>query len=344
MHIYIVGQGIAGSLLAWHLEQQGHVVTLVDQGHIGAASTVAAGIINPVTGKRYVKSWRYDDFFEIAKATYQQLEDSLDLKIWKEKPILRILNSIEESNDWSLRCGEYQDLITEASDAGDWTHFLKPAPAFGFIKQGARVDFQALLDGIQAFFKEKGLFETKKLSFEEISPLASNCDALVFCGGAVDLYNPFFKGIQWQLAKGEALLIELPEADLDFDGLPMLKKGIMLTQIKDRLFWAGSNYDWSFEDAQPTEFIKKSIIENLDATLQVSYKVIAHRAAIRPTVKDRRPLLGKSLEHDNVFMFNGLGTKGALLAPALAVQLSNHIIEGSPLDMDVDVKRFWGKH
>ncbi|HBA65740.1 MAG TPA: FAD-dependent oxidoreductase, partial [Methylococcaceae bacterium] len=53
----IVGQGLAGSLLAFELIQRNAQVMVVDDGRENA-SEVAAGLINPVTGIRLVKSDR----------------------------------------------------------------------------------------------------------------------------------------------------------------------------------------------------------------------------------------------------------------------------------------------
>ena len=101
MNIFIVGQGLAGTLLAWNLRRRGGEVTIADADLPGSASAVAAGIINPVTGKRFVKSWRFDEFFPVARATYLALEQELGVPIWQEQPIVRLLATAEEANDWS---------------------------------------------------------------------------------------------------------------------------------------------------------------------------------------------------------------------------------------------------
>ena len=96
MKILIVGQGIAGTLLAWSLRRRGAKVHIADVALPGHSSRAAAGIINPVTGKRFVKSWRFDEFFPVAKNIYQQLEQELGITFWEERPTLRLLGTPEE--------------------------------------------------------------------------------------------------------------------------------------------------------------------------------------------------------------------------------------------------------
>jgi len=70
----IIGQGLAGSILAHTLITQGCRVMVIDQHHKGASSKVAAGIINPITGPRLTNGSDFKDHFLTAKAYYAKLE------------------------------------------------------------------------------------------------------------------------------------------------------------------------------------------------------------------------------------------------------------------------------
>jgi len=340
--ILIVGQGIAGTVLAWSLLRLGTQVHIADDNHPGSASLAAAGIINPVTGKRFVKSWRFETFFPAARVLYQEIEQALGISIWEEKPIIRLLATPEEANDWSARCAlpDYAQYLDILPDAGKWIPFVKPGFQFGAILQAARVNFGPLL---VAFRKPtnpiKNLFFLEKtIAYQEVDQLVKDYDHVIFSEGYRSQNNPFFPNLPWQIAKGEALLIRFQEEQA-LHIREMLKKTMTLVPLGDGLFWAGGSYQWHYTDLAPSAGERDFILNHLHQMLAVPFEVVGHVAGVRPTVKDRRPFLGQSPIHPRVFIFNGLGTKGALLAPYWAQHLAAHILEGRVLDAEVDVLR-----
>lgn len=340
MKCLIVGQGIAGTVLAWTLMQRGVAVRIADAGFPHQSSGAAAGIINPVTGKRFVKSWRFDTFFPVAKAAYQSMEVALHCHIWHEMPILRILENAQQANDWAARMAlpDYAPVLGERADAGPWAKFLSPGFKFGEIRQAARVDFPLLLQVFRQKATTDGLFVDQAITPEAAMQATADYDFIVFCEGHRGLNNPFFPNLPWQLSKGEGLIIrfETPPAAL----LPeMVKRNLMLVQLGDNLFWAGATYSWTFQDDGPTIADQTSLEERLSAMLTAPYRVVARFGAIRPTVKDRRPLLGFSPVHPKMVIFNGLGTKGGLLAPYWAAHLADCLLEGGALDSEINVSR-----
>ena len=72
----------------------------------------------------------------------------------------------------------------------------------------------------------------------------------------------------------------------------------------------------------------------------VPYEVIEHSAGIRPTTIDRRPIIGSHPNYKNIYVFNGLGSRGILLAPTLSCWLYNHIYKRLLISKEVDIKRF----
>lgn len=344
MKILLIGQGIAGTMLAWALQRRGAQVSLADAALPGSASAVAAGIINPVTGKRFVKSWRFDEFFPAAKSAYQKLETELGIKVWSEQSILRLLVTPEEANDWSARCAlpDYADFLRERGDAGSWAGLVKPGFKFGIIRQAARVDFQQLNSAFRQKTISTGVFLEKKLDSQEVEQLLGEYDNIIFCEGYRGQENHFFPDLPWQLAKGEALLIRFEDERASAIG-EMLKKTMTLVPQGDGIFWAGGSYQWHFPDLMPSESEKTFILNHLKEMLAAPFEIIGHVAGVRPTVKDRRPFIGQSLVHPKVFIFNGLGTKGALLAPYWAEHFAAHLLLGKSLDGEVDVRRFISK-
>ncbi|MEQ1745136.1 MAG: FAD-dependent oxidoreductase [Saprospiraceae bacterium] len=331
MRVLVVGQGIAGTVLAWTLRRMGADVRITDSDFPNTSSSVAAGIINPVTGKRCVKTWRYDDFFPAAKATYTAMQAELGVTIWHDQSILRLLETPQERNDWSVRMAdpEYADLLGERPHAGEWSQHLVPGFAVGEIRGAARVDFSALLAAFREMAVSHDFFIPQKINPEAAHALLPDYDCIVFCEGYRGAENPFFSNLPWQLSKGEAMLIRLKNRTVPAN--EMLKKTILLTPFPDGLCWVGASYNWTFDDNGPTDFEQNFLEERLTHFFTSPYEVVRRMGAVRPTVRDRRPFLGASGQQSNVFIFNGLGTKGALLAPYWAAHLAEHLLHGTAL-------------
>ncbi len=339
MKLLLLGQGIAGTMLAHSLLRRGAQVHIMDGDLPGGSTLPAAGIINPVTGKRFVKTWRLDDFFPVAEECYQLLERELGIPVWLPYPILRILGSPEESNDWAARCAlpDYADYVGESRDGGAWQPFIKPGISYGVIRRAARVHFPHLLGHFRKKALAEGIFQQREIRYEDVEVLARDYDAVVFCEGFRATENPYFPNLGWQLAKGEALHIRIPGAA----GIEhMLKKNTTLVPLGGDRFWVGGSYQWHYPDLLPSAGERDYILRRLEEMIIVPFEVTGHVAGVRPTVKDRRPLLGANQTFSNLFIFNGLGTKGALLAPFWAEHLADHLLKGTALDAAVDIRRF----
>ncbi|MFN0213263.1 MAG: NAD(P)/FAD-dependent oxidoreductase [Saprospiraceae bacterium] len=322
----IVGQGIAGTLLACSLLRRKAQVRIVDADVPGRSSFIAAGIINPVTGKRFVKSWRFDEFFPVAKKVYQNLEQEFGISIWEERPTVRLLHTPEELNDWSIRCAqaEYADYLDEAQDAGTWGPFLRPGFRFGVIQRSARVKFPLLLATFREINQKTGVFFEESIDYQNIETYLKNFDRVVFCEGWPAKSNPFFPETPFRISKGEALIIRFFPAQAVLP-TEMLKKNLLVAPLGDGTFWAGSTFEWQFMDHLPSIEAREQVLGYLEEMFDCAFEIVDQVAGIRPTMLDRRPVSKQSDVNPRVFMFNGLGTKGALLAPFFAEQLANEI-------------------
>jgi glycine oxidase len=335
--ILIVGQGLAGSVLAEVLRRRGVGVAAAEAGFADSSSAAAAGVINPVTGKRYARSWRFEEFFPVAKRFYEDQQSRFNQVFWFDQPIRRILASVEEANNWSARCGlpTHREFLEEAPDGGPWRHLLRPGFFYGRIRQAARVD----LPGVLSMIRKGNMPVEKDVQPADYGRWLNAYDLIITCEGHRGRENPCFEHLPWENNKGEALIIS-------FSGQPappygeMLKKKIMVTAIGENRYWAGSPYEWEFTDGAPSPAGRAYIEQELETMLAVPFTVLDHVAGIRPSVKDRRPFLGFSPENPRVGIFNGLGTKGALLAPYWAEHFADHILLGMPLDPEVDIRRF----
>jgi glycine oxidase len=341
MKVLVIGQGIAGSILAHTLDRAGAEVYISDDLARTAASGIAAGLINPVTGKRYAKSWQFELLYPFARQFYLDLEKTMGQQAWFDYPIVRLLGSTIEQNEWNIRVGrpEYEGFAEVQHHAGDWEGWVQQGFGYGYIHRAARVDFSAIRAFIQRYFRDKGRFWEKNIDYEAISQLLPEFDRILFCEGFFGENNPYFPNIQWKHAKGDALIVRL-KGPKDIQSI--LKKQIALVPIGGDLFWAGANYYWEFEGTAPTPLGLSFNLEELHQMLACDVEVVEHLSAVRPVAKDRRPVIGWASDAPKIGIFNGLGSKGALLAPYWAAHFAGCVLEGTPVSSEVDVQRFGG--
>ena len=340
----IVGQGIAGTILSYKLVQKGYTVKVIDDGHITSSSTKAAGIINPITGRSYVKSWRIDELIPAAKATYNDLEELLGGKYFHDHNIVRVLSSIFEENKWSGRLldDSYTKYIVDEYDHSKIREYFNDIVSTAVIK-GARVSLRSLIRDYRNWLEEEDMlirakFSPKKMRLEARVMYYEDLEVgnLIFADGVQSIDNPYFPDLPFQHNKGEVLLVRIS----NYEVKDIVKHGIFICPFEDDLYWVGSGYDKSFEDAEPTVAGKLKLKDQLSTVLKSDYKIVKHIAGIRPSVKGRKPLLGRSLKHHSIYLFGGLGTKGSSLAPYWADHLIQFIQGRVELDAEVDFTRF----
>lgn len=341
----IVGQGIAGTLLAHFLESEGQSVRVVDDGYQRSASRVAAGIINPVTGRRFIKSWRIDELAPFARQTYRRLEDLLGISVYHEKPLIRSIFSIGEENDWIARTGDpaYGAYLQDRAKLETYQAKIVAARDYGEVLQAAQVNLTALIEAYRGRLRAGGQLVVGAFDFKGLV-LSSGTAAyrghhfrqVVFCEGIRANANPFFNYLPFKGDKGEVLIVRIPGARFE----KILKHRVFIVPLEDDLYWIGATYVHQFVDDLPTAEGRETLEDRLRATLTIPFKVVEQRAAIRPTVKDRRPFLGCHPEFPQLAIFNGLGTKGTSLGPFWAHHLTQFLVNNAALDPEVDIRRF----
>lgn len=330
----IVGQGIAGSLLAYFLLKKGKRVLIADQINPSSASNVAAGIINPVTGMRHVKTWKADILLPFAEATYLELEQVLDCKFWFK---MNIVNTLADRNEMAL--------IVQKSLQPEYRDFILPPtqPDVFEITRAGYVDMAGMIAQFRKKYTHNGMlteanFMNKDMEMRDngIWWNQQHFGKVVFCEGYSAVDNPLFSWLPFVPAKGEVLTIRCDELKAG----KIIKKDIFLLPLGNGLYKAGSTYQWNFTDGCPTENGKSELLKKLTPMLNCPFTILNHQAGIRPASRDRKPFLGLHPVHKNVAIFNGLGAKGASLAPYFAYHLTEFLVEGQSLDKEVDIGRF----
>ena len=356
--VLIVGQGLAGCILAHELSERGLSVLVVDKKNIGVtSSSIAAGIINPITGMRFVKSWRIDDFLPLARKTYKNLEKKLDTILWYDKTILRTIRLAEDENNWLLRTSYpdnklyFGDLIL-GHDLPPKMHANAEIIKLAKIKNAAQVNVPLLIKVYRRFLRrEKRMIyletQTDTLHFFSDYTTLNDIAArkIIFCEGERGRFNPFFNHLPFTPDKGELIIAELPSwrfKDIVKDKFSIVP--LPPDKKNEQLYWIGATDSWVFDDETPTQEKRNHIESELKKMLpglSDNYFPKKHLAAIRPTVKDRRPFIGFSEQHKNLAVFNGFGTKGASLVPFWAAHFADVLTKNIEIDKDVDIKRFF---
>ncbi|HEY5970261.1 MAG TPA: FAD-binding oxidoreductase [Chitinophagaceae bacterium] len=339
----IIGQGISGTWLSYYLEKANKSFIVIDNDQPNSASRIAAGIINPVTGRRIVKTWMIDELLSFLIPAYEELGNELNIKAIEKKSLIDFHPTPQMKIAFDERVKENVDLLYHPKD--QWQYHETFNYDFGFgevdpcyivnLKEILPVWRKKLLSNKQLLEEDFEIAELKQAD-TAINYKNIKAEKIIFCDGIYSSQNPFFKNLPFALNKGEALLIESP-------GIPsthIFKKGMMLTSIQKDLFWLGSNYLWEFPDDQPTEQFRKQTELLLRSWLKVPFKIVDHKASVRPANIERRPFVGFHPTYKNIGILNGMGTKGCSLAPFFAKQLTDHLIRGNEILAEADIKRF----
>jgi glycine/D-amino acid oxidase-like deaminating enzyme len=326
--ILIVGQGLAGTALAWQLHWRGVSAAVIDRGEPATASRVAAGLLTPVTGQRLAKTWRLDDLWPAAVAHYRRAEADTGERFFRPGPMVRLFRSAGERTRFETKAGEF----------GDWVRSPDPPPGDGFaapfggfeMPTAARLEVAKYLDAS----RRRLTVVTTDLTDNDLDlsghavrvpRLGLTAGRVVFCRGVGDAGSRWFAGVRFQPAKGEILTVRIP-------GLTeprVVHHGVWLVPLGDGLFRVGATFDRVNRDAVPTAAGRDEVLAKLRAFVRRPVQVVAHEAAVRPVTQPGRPTVAQGAD-PRVWLFNGLGTKGSLLAPYFADQLAEALTRESP--------------
>lgn len=343
----IVGQGIAGTVLAHTLLSDNKSVLIIDEGKEHTASSIAAGLYNPVVFKRLVKSWMADELIPVMDTFYQNAENLLNQRFYFKKQIVKLFADTTEREFWIKKTGEEAGIyLSKEVDI----HFLNelienPYGASDVISAG-NLDTGLFLKTFRDHFFAKSCLLKEKFDHRDVS-LSENgvsyrnkdADKIIFCEGYKTINNPYFNWLPFKLTKGELLTIKLNEKDtIPVD--KVINKGVFILPIGNNLYKVGATYEWTDLTEQPTEKGKSELLEKLQKVIRVPFEIMDHQAGIRPTVLDRRPLIGLHPHHSSLAIFNGMGTKGVMLAPYFAKQFSLFLDKKNTLSNEINCERF----
>lgn len=339
----IVGSGLAGISFCEQLKAHNKTFVVFDNAS-QQSSTVAGGLYNPVVLKRFTPVWKCKEQLDLALPMYANLEAELGVKLDYKIPVYRKFASLEEQNDWFT-----------ASDKPILSEYLSPkiikndnksidAPyGYGEVLETGRIDVKILIEAYKAYLLSYDLFVESVFEYDDLKIEADTikygdiiAKHVVFAEGFGVKRNPFFKDLPLVPAKGELLTIYAPNLKIDY----VLKAGVFLIPLGDDLYIVGATYEWKDLSSKVTGLAKEELLTKLEKLINCEFEVVKQVAGIRPTVKDRRPLVGQHGKHKNMFVLNGLGTRGVMIGPYVAQQLYDFIEKGMPLEKEIDIVRF----
>ncbi len=342
----IVGLGLAGISFAETLRMNNKTFSVISD-HSFNSSVVAGGMYNPVILKRYSEVWKAQEQLEASMPLYLSIQNRLGVTFINPMPVYRKFASIEEQNNWFI-----------AADKPKMAPFLSTqlkkinvpsihAPyGYGEVLHSGYLDSKLLKSIYSKELLNQNLLSESHFDYNDliiqddfISYQGVQFKNIVFADGFGLHQNPYFNNLPLDGTKGELLIIKAPDLKIDF----ILKSSVFIMPIGNDEYKVGATYNWQDKTDAITDEGKQELLVELKQLIDCDFEVIHHFAGVRPTVRDRRPLVGQHFKHKNLYVLNGLGTRGVMFGPFLAQALFNFIYKGEELDKEININRIYKK-
>jgi glycine oxidase len=343
--IIIVGNGLAGSILALQYCFKGLKPLVIDQPDLSLSSKVAAGIWNPVVFKRLTKSFLAKETLPYLQTFYAQAEKLLQQKLKTDMPIIKFFSEASEIQFWQKKANsDMQTLLDKEVSKNQYNKAIQTnAIAYAKVKQTGVLNTAFFLIQVNQYLKNKNQlinepFDYKQLIIQSDCVEYQNISAkkVIFCEGYLVKDNPYFSYLPMKPVKGETITIEAP----DFNSSEIINKGIFILPLGKHQYKVGATYNWEDLNDVPSKAGIEKLEQSLKQLITVDYKILKQEAGVRPATIDRRPIIGLHPIYPELGIFNGFGTKGVMLCPYLSEIFFNFISNAVPLPEEIDAKRF----
>ncbi len=329
----IVGQGLAGTLLAHELFRQNKSFIVFNDPNQIKSSDVAAGLINPIVFRRMTKSWLVDDAFPQMETTYRKLEELLKEQFYFPGQMLKVLS---EDGVCLWREKAFVNQLESYLDIEPNVNFrnsgISNTFSYGCVNKSGRIDIQKLIPAFSRLLTQHNLIRNEKLDYEKLILLSDSLNydnitaqKIIFCEGSAASHNPFFKDLKFKHSKGEILELKIPGFKLN----EIVSDAIFVMPIGNDRYKVGATYCWDKLNYDTTDSACKELLDKLRNISSTPFEVLNQKSGIRPTMHDRKPVIGMLPDKPQIGIFNGLGSKGALLGPYLAKQFADYLLGDS---------------
>ena len=339
----IVGQGICGTFLSYELMQAGKTVLVIDENGPYTSTKAASGVINPITGRRMVRTWEIEKLMPYAVNAYRTFGEKLAIPLIRQCNILDFHPTPQMALAFTERQQIEKELLRIPDYADQWKIYFNYDFTIGEIDPCWLIDLNALLAGWrlqlqkqESLMEDVFIWDECAVTDDHITYRNITAQKIIFCDGVAGFENPYFRQLPYSRNKGQALIVHIP-------GLPrtnIFKQGINIVPWQDDLFWIVSTYEWNFTDCKPSSGFRIKTEFQLRNWLRLSFEVADHIAAERPANMERRPFVGLHPLTPSVGIFNGMGTKGCSLSPYFAREFAGLLLHDTPLTPEADIRRF----
>lgn len=339
----IVGLGLAGACLAMQLIRRGKCIMVFDTPDKNRASAVAAGLFNPITGKRIVKTWKADEVFDYLHGFYKGMEEELNMKFFHSAPLYTPFRSIEEQNEWMGKSADtsFEKYIIDVKRTSTYGEEVKDSMGGILLSQCGYIKTNAMLEGVRNLLIQKESYREE--IWDEANVILSNdgvdyknisAQKVIYCTGIEMLNSQFFETLPLKALKGEVMTIKT-----SIKSNRIYNRGVYIVESGDKEYKVGATYDLKNLKEGITIDGRSELEQKTKDLLNVPFEITHQDWGIRPSTIDRRPIIGEHPFIKNIFVFNGLGTKGVSLSPYFSGQLADYLMGKGNLDKEANINR-----
>lgn len=343
----VVGNGIAGSLIAYELAKAGKKIHVLSDDKRPTSSKVAGGMFNPVTGRHLAKTWLADELFPFLKTYYTELEKKLNSRFFhqtglfrpyvNEKQKIQFLKAVEKHE-----IGKYVSALPQDEKLSD---IIEQELGGLYTEVAGWVDVPELISAIQHYListanytSEVFDYQQLKIEQDQVSYKELVATRIIFCEGFYATQNPYFNWLPFNPVKGETLLVRTENTYLVKQ---IINQGSWVIPLSETECRIGATYSWHELDFMPTVRARQDLQTKIERFFKPVFDIREQQAGVRPATTDRRPFLGKHPQYCNLFIFNGLGTKGVSLAPYFARQFREFLLNEKEINSETTIQRFY---
>lgn len=344
----IVGRGLASTVLANTFYQNGITFKVIGLNTLSNSSLVAAGIWNPIVFKRLTLSWKAYQCIPVLNSFYNECEAELGARFVYHRPIIKAFVEEQEKQLWLKKSkNELAEFLDSKiySDKSLYNH-CNINGEYSLVKRAGNVDIPTFINASDTFFKDHLIqehFNYNQLNYQTGWVNYNGIEArnIIFCEGHLVKNNPFFNWIPLKPAKGEVVTLKSETLSLNQS---IFNKNGFIFEHSDGNYKCGATYEWEDLTDDPTPKGLNDLTNKLTDLISSEYNITGHKAGVRPASVDRRPIIGKHPAIENFFVFNGLGSKGVMLAPYFANNFVLFYLQKQALNFEADVKRFYSEY
>lgn len=339
----IVGLGLAGACLALQLLKRGKRILVFDTPSKNRASLIAAGLFNPITGKRIVKTWKADEIFSYLFKFYREAEKELQAKFFYDHPLYTPFRTIEEQNEWMSKSADnsFANYITQVTTQSTFGEEVNDPIGGILLSQCGYINTGIFLNSVRDLLQQKEsyleeLWLEEKMKISDVGVVYENISAekVIYCTGIHALQSRHFEMLPLKMLKGEVMTIKTSKA-LN----RIYNRGVYVVESGEMEYKVGATYDLANLKSGVTVGGRMELEQKAGDLLSIPFEVTHQDWGIRPSTIDRRPIIGTHPGEKNILIFNGLGTKGVSLAPYFSEQLADYLLGQGNLDKEANITR-----